>query len=184
MNVGHWADEKWKTKRIKWRGKPDFLAEKKKKNRKNSGELRGTLKSKPRKCSSKWKNNRSALLYESCLSRRTKSCMTKSRSTLVFMNLPSICSQSYFFAWCIFCLVLFCTLNYMKVNMIFAIEWKPKWLKKNLKKFRLDRERSCFGISSVLWAPVSLKTLFEESSPAPAREVRRTVEFAGNKSLV
>ena len=29
MNIGHWADEKWKTKRIKWRGKPDFLAEKK-----------------------------------------------------------------------------------------------------------------------------------------------------------
>ena len=59
------------------------------------------------------------MLYESCLSRRTKSCMTKSRSTLVFTNLPSICSQSYFFGWCIFCLVLFCTLNYMKVNMIF-----------------------------------------------------------------
>ena len=36
-----------------------------------------------------------------------------------------------------------------------------------------------YGISSVLWAPFSLKTILEESTPAGARQVRKTVEKAG-----
>ena len=38
-----------------------------------------------------------------------------------------------------------------------------------------------YGISSVLWTTVSLKTLLQESSPAqqPCRRERRIVEFAG-----
>ena len=36
-----------------------------------------------------------------------------------------------------------------------------------------------YGTSSVLWAPFSLKTLLEESSPGGARLVQKTVENAG-----
>ena len=36
-----------------------------------------------------------------------------------------------------------------------------------------------YGTSSLFWAPFSLKTLLEESSPTGARQVRKTVENAG-----
>ena len=36
-----------------------------------------------------------------------------------------------------------------------------------------------YGISSVLWAPFAMKTLPKESFPARARQVPRTVAFAG-----
>ena len=43
----------------------------------------------------------------------------------------------------------------------------------------LYRKLTNYRISSVLWAPFPLKTLLEDSSPARAKHIRRTVKVAG-----